>query len=99
MNRLTRFSAPAVIIGLFASVAAADVSEEARTSIDRVIGHKGTYIRDEGVYKIILPRAETVIVQDYQTLSPNLGLNSWVAFTSGIHHEAVLTGQFFLLDD
>ena len=98
MNRLTRFSAPAVIIGLLASVAA-DVSEEARTSIDRVIGRKGTYMRDEGVYKIILPSGETTIVQDYQTVSPNLGLNSWAAFTSAIHHEAVLTGQFFLLDD
>ena len=99
MNRLTRFSAPAVIFGLFASVAAADVSEEARISIDRVIGHKGTYKRDEGVYKIVLPSGETTIVQDYQTVSPNLGLNSWAAFTSGIHHEAVLTGHFFLLDD
>jgi Domain of Unknown Function (DUF1259) len=99
VNRVTRFSAPAIFIGLFASVAAADVSEEARTSIDRLIGHKGTYIREEGVYKIILPSGETTIVQDYLTLSPNLGLNSWAAFTSGIHHEAVLTGQFFLLDD
>jgi hypothetical protein len=94
-----RFGVPAIIIGLFASVAAAEVSEEARTSIDRVIGHKGPYIREEGVYKFILPSGETTIVQDYQTLSPNLGLNSWAAFTSGIHHEAVLTGQFFLLDD
>jgi Domain of Unknown Function (DUF1259) len=99
VNRLMRFCAPAIAIGLFASVAGAEVSQEARTSIDRVIGHKGTYIREEGVYKIILPSGETTIVQDYQTLSPNLGLNSWAAFASGIHHEAVLTGQFFLLDD
>src|SRR3954447_6858814 len=94
-----RFYAPAITIGLFASVAAADVSEQTRTSIDRVIGHKGSYIAEEGVYKIILPREETTIVQDFQRLSPNLGLNSWAAFTSGVHHEAVLTGQFLLLDD
>src|SRR3954447_22185045 len=94
-----RFYAPAITIGLFASVAAADVSEQTRTSIDRVIGHKGSYIAEEGVYKIILPREETTIVQDYQRLSPNLGLNSWAAFTSGVHHEALLTGQFLLLDD
>ena len=99
MNRLMRFCAPAITIGLFASVAAADVSEQARSSIDRVIGHKGTYIPEEGVYKVTLPREESTIVQDYQRLSPNLGLNSWVAFTSGVHHEAVLTGQFLLLDD
>jgi hypothetical protein len=99
VNRLMRFCAPAITIGLFASVAAAEVPEQARSSIDRVIGHKGTYMSEEGVYKIILPREETTIVQDYQRLSPNLGLNSWVAFTSGVHHEAVLTGQFLLLED
>jgi hypothetical protein len=94
-----RFCAPAMTIGLFASVAAADVSEQARSSIDRVIGHKGAYIPEEGVYKIILPRAEMTIVPDDQRFSPNLGLNSWAAFTSGVHHEAVLTGQFILLDE
>jgi len=77
----------------------AAVSEQTRTSIDQVIGRKGSYATEEGVYKIVLPRKETTIVQDYQTLSPNLGLNSWVAFSSGVHHEAMLTGQFLLLDD
>jgi hypothetical protein len=91
MNRFMRFCASAITIGLFASVAAADVSEQARNSVDRVIGHKGTYIPEEGIYKIILPREEATTVQDYQRLSPNLGLNSWAAFASGIHHEAVLT--------
>jgi hypothetical protein len=77
----------------------AAVSEQTRISIDQVIGHRGSYATEEGVYKILLPRKETTIVQDYQTLSPNLGLNSWVAFSSGVHHEAMLTGQFLLLDD
>ncbi|NUQ29754.1 MAG: DUF1259 domain-containing protein [Acidobacteriaceae bacterium] len=99
MNRLVRFYAPAITFCLFASLAAAGVSEEARTSIDHVIGHKGTYIPEEDVYKIMLPREAATIVQDYQRLSPNLGLNSWAAFISGVHHEAVLTGQFLLLDD
>lgn len=99
MHRLITFYAPAITIGLLASVAAAEVSEQARSSIDQVIGHKGTYVSEEGVYKITLPREETTIVQDYQRLSPNLGLNSWAAFASGVHHEAVLTGQFLLLDD
>jgi hypothetical protein len=46
-----------------------------------------------------LPREEATIVQDHQRLSPNLGLNSWAAFASDVHHEAVLTGQFLLLAD
>ena len=99
MHRLITFYVPAITIGLLASAAAAEVSEQARSSIDRVIGHKGTYIPEEGVYKITLPREEAAIVQDYQRLSPNLGLNSWAAFASGIHHQAVLTGQFLLPED
>src|SRR5207248_2493651 len=51
------------------------------------------------VYKIIIPREDATVVQDFQTFSPNLGLNSWVAFAPGVHHEAVLAGQFLLLDD
>jgi hypothetical protein len=51
------------------------------------------------VYKVVLPRDEATIVWDYQTLSPNLGLNSWAAFRPGIHHEAMLTGELLLLDD
>ena len=99
MNRILRIYEPAITIVLFASTVTAAVSEQTRTSIDQVIGHKGSYATEEGVYKIILPREEATIVQDYQTLSPNLGLNSWVAFSSGVHHEAMLTGQFLLLDD
>src|SRR3954470_23106066 len=64
-----RLCATASIADLFASVAAADISEQDRASIDRVIGHKGTYIPEEGVYKVMLPREETTIVQDYQRLS------------------------------
>ena len=76
----------------------AEVPPQERTSIDRIIGAKGTYIADDGVYKVVLPREAATVVQDYQTLSSNLGLNSWVAFTSGVHSDAILTGQLLLLD-
>jgi hypothetical protein len=99
VNRILRIYEPAITIVLFASTATAAVSEQTRISIEQAIGHKGSYATEEGVYKIILPREEATIVQDYQTLSPNLGLNSWVAFSSGVHHEAMLAGQFLLLDD
>lgn len=77
----------------------AEVPNQARAVIDRIIGGKGTYVTDEGVYKVVLPREAATIVLDYQTLSPNIGLNSWVAFTPAVHHEALLTGQLLLLDD
>jgi hypothetical protein len=99
MSRRLEICAPLISTVMFSVTALAAVSEQTRTSIDRAIGHKGTYIPEEGVYKILFPREEATVVQDYQTLSTNLGLNSWVAFASGVHHEAVLTGQFLRLDD
>ena len=97
----TAMCLPGLFVSAFlASMAAiAAVPNETRDTIDRLIGSKGSYASEEGVYKIVLPRAEATIVLDYQTLSPNLGLNSWVAFASGVHNEAILTGQFLVLDD
>jgi hypothetical protein len=75
------------------------IPQHVRASIDRTIGGQGAYAADDGVYKIVLPREEATIVYDYQTLSPNLGLNSWVAFKAAVHHEAIVTSQLLLLDD
>lgn len=80
-------------------VARADVSPQDRAVIDRAIGAKGVFVPDDGVYKVVLPREAATIFQDYQTLSPNLGLNSWAGFNSAIHKDAIMSGQFLLLDD
>lgn len=85
-----------------ASLAVGEVSEQSRVAIDKIIGAKGTYftdVTDQGVCKIVLPREAATIVYDDQRLSPNVGLNSWVAFSSAVHHEAILTGQLLLLQD
>jgi hypothetical protein len=87
------------LVASFSTVLTAQVPPDVRASIDRILGAKGTYIPASNVYKVVLPRAEATIVYDYQTLSPNLGLNSWVAFKSGMHDQAILTGQLLLLDD
>lgn len=88
-----------VLVASFPTVLTAQVPPDVRASIDRILGAKGTYIPASNVYKVVLPRAEATIVWDYQTLSPNLGLNSWVAFKSGMHDQAILSGQLLLLDD
>src|SRR5260370_39230272 len=88
------------VLGIvFLKEARTEVPQQVRTSIDRIIDGKGSYIADEGVYKVIIPREEATSVTDDQSLSPKLSLNSWVALTSAVHHEAILTGQFLLLDD
>jgi hypothetical protein len=87
------------MIALMSTVAVAQVPAEQQRAIDRIVGARGTYIADDRAYRIVLPKEAATIVQDYQTLSPNLGLNSWVTFSSAIHQEAILAGQFLLLDD
>src|SRR5258708_11056560 len=88
-----------LLVTATASRSKAEVPEQARAAIDRIVGTKGANIADEGVYKIVLPREGATIVQDYQTLSPNFGMNSWAAFTPGVRHEAMLTAQLLLLED
>jgi hypothetical protein len=88
-----------VFLTALAGRSAADIPPQDRAAIDGIIGSKGTYVSDEGTYKIVLPREAATIVQDYQKLSPNIGLNSWAAFSSAIHEPALLVGEFLLLDD
>src|SRR5215472_17226222 len=88
-----------IILALMGTRAVAQVPAEHQRAIDGIVGARGTYIADDRAYRIILPREAATIVQDYQTLSPNLGLNSWVTFSSAIHLEAILAGQFLLLED
>jgi hypothetical protein len=105
LKRIHEFFKPAIAVVFFANAATAAVSQQARALIDHLTGGKGAYAADDGVYKVVFPRGEATIVQDYQKLSSNLelssnlGLNSWAAFTSAIHHEALVTGQFLLFED
>jgi hypothetical protein len=84
---------------VFSSSAICEVPQQERDHIDSVTSGKGTYVDDDGVYKVIFPREDATFVRDGQTLSPNLGLNSWIAFKSAVHHEAIATGQILLLQD
>jgi hypothetical protein len=88
-----------LLITLFSTVVAGQVPQPVRASIDRILSTQGTYSQDDQVYKTIFPREESTIVYDYQTLSPNLGLNSWAAFKLGANNQALLTGQLLLLSD
>jgi hypothetical protein len=82
---------------LIALVGKAAVPESTQSVIDGIMKQKGSYVADEEVYKFVLPREAAIIVQDYESMSPNLGFNSWIAFSSAIHSEAVLTGELLLL--
>jgi len=92
-----------LVLTLFAlclpSPSQAQVPETDRHEIDELTSVKGTYIAEEGVYKLVLPNEAATVVLDYQTLPPTLGLNTWAAFSPARHHTALLTGEVLLLDD
>jgi len=56
---------------LIALVGRAAVPEGTRSVIDGIMKQKGSYVADEGVYKCVLPREAAIIVQDYESMSPN----------------------------
>jgi hypothetical protein len=76
MPRIFVNSQLCILIALFSTVLMGEVPQHVRVSIDRITGGQGAYVPDDEVYKVVLPREEATIVWDYQTLSPNLGLNS-----------------------
>ena len=59
---------------VFSTFAMCEVPQQERDR-DSVTGGKGTYVDDDGVYKVIFPREDATFVRDGQTLSPNLDLN------------------------
>ena len=93
--RLTHFASPMLAVSLLTAA----VPENTRTLIDRILNKTGRYVDEEGAYKFILPRDVATILADDESLSPNIGLNSWFTFLSGVHREAILAGQFLLLAD
>jgi hypothetical protein len=99
MNVFLTFPLLIVLLTAPAVKGTAEIASQDRSAIDQIIGAKGTYVSDDATYKVVLPREAATSVQKYQTLSSNLGLNSWAAFTSAIHDPAALTGEFLLLDD
>jgi Domain of Unknown Function (DUF1259) len=99
MARFTAGPKRVVLITVFTTALTGQIPQHVRISIDRITGAEGASIPGDKVYRVVLPRTEATIVYDYQTLSPNLGLNSWVAIKPGTHTEAFLTGELLLLDD
>jgi hypothetical protein len=77
----------------------AEVPPATRVVIDGIMQRPGLYNTEEGVYRFVLPREAAFPLPDDEALSPNLGFNSWVGFTSAVHEEALVIGQFLLLEE
>src|SRR5689334_5329114 len=78
------------------SLSAADLPTN---RIDQLTGLKGKWNSEEGVYKVSAPRTDIRISVDNWPMPPFMGLTSWAAFTDGKEKEAMVMGDFVLLQD
>lgn len=87
------------IILLFVLLASAAAAEVDRARIEELTGLKGNWNAAEGVFKITQPRNDLPISVDGWKMPPFMGLTSWAAFTAGKGNDAMVMGDFVLLED
>jgi Domain of Unknown Function (DUF1259) len=85
---------------LLATAAAAGAAAPLDTArIDELTGLKGALNKQEGVYKVSLPRADLKITVDNWQMPPFMGLTSWAAFKPGMKENAMVMGDLVLMQD
>jgi len=109
MNRLTRALSITLLLTAFphslfghtdkqtggpAKQAALDTSK-----IEQITGLKGTYNKEEDVFKVSSPRGDAKISVDDWTMPPFMGLTSWAAFTHGSKGNVMVMGDLVLFQD
>jgi hypothetical protein len=67
--------------------------------INEVTGLNGTYIENEKVLKITIPRGDLGISVDEWKMPAFMGLTSWAAFADGKEKDVMLMGDLVLLQD
>src|SRR5215471_18557460 len=67
--------------------------------IDEVIGVKGTFNKEGGVFKVSLPRSDVKVSVDGWTMPPFMGLGSWAAFTESKMGGVMVMGDTVLFQD
>lgn len=67
--------------------------------IEQLTGLKGTFNKDENVFKVSSPRNDIKISVDGWPMPPFMGLTSWVSFTVGSSAEAMIMGDLVLFQD
>lgn len=67
--------------------------------IEDLTGLKGTFNEDEKVFKVTYPRGDLGIVVDEWKIPAFMGLTTWAAFVDGKENEAMVMGDFVLLQD
>ncbi|SOZ38412.1 DUF1259 domain-containing protein [Cupriavidus neocaledonicus] len=67
--------------------------------IEQLTGLKGTFSREENVFKVSKPRGDIKVQVDGWTMPPFMGLTSWAAFTPATSNQAMLMGDTVVFED
>ena len=68
-------------------------------AIEKATGLKGSFSKDENVFKVSKPRDGVKVVVDGWSMPPFMGLTSWAAFTPTGDGKAMLMGDTVLFED
>lgn len=86
-------------LALLTSAAGAQAPSLDTGKIEKMSGLKGTFIKEENVFKVSKPRTDVKIAVDGWTMPPFMGLTSWAAFTPAHDGQVMLMGDTVLLED
>jgi hypothetical protein len=67
--------------------------------IERLTGLKGTYSKEENVFKVSKPRTDVKIQVDRWRMPPFMGLGLWAAFTPAQDGQVMMMGDTVLFED
>jgi len=67
--------------------------------IEQLTGLKGSFNKEEGVFRVTVPRSDVPISVDGWKIPPFMVLTSWAAFTQGKKAEGMVMGDLVLMQD
>lgn len=85
--------------GAVAQASPAETKQLDAARIEQVTGLKPSVVAAENVVRVTWPRTDIEIKVDGTPLSPFAGLTSWAAFRPGEKAEAMVMGDFVLMQD
>ena len=99
ISRTVRFSG-FMALCMFSLPATAEEKPSIDTAaIEAATGLKGSFNKDENVFKVSKPRADVAIRVDGWQMPPFMGLISWAAFTPGHDGKTMMMGDTVLFED
>jgi len=85
---------------IIATAHAAGIPSNLNTAeIERLTGLKGTYSKEENVFKVSQPRTDVKIQVDKWAMPPFMGLTSWAAFAPAKDGQVMMMGDTVLFED